>query len=113
MSDDHLDPNALQIEKEQVKTVQFNREDDIITFSGDEDEEEGEEDGEELNSCSSNSSNSADAHVEEARGRGRDSEVSVDVSTEGVESPQAREERSRVMAISSTDEGDYNVCLNN
>lgn len=37
VSEDHLDPNALQIEKEQAKTVNFTTEDEIIPVSEDED----------------------------------------------------------------------------
>lgn len=33
VSDEHMDPSALQIEKEQVKTVQFNPDEDVIPYS--------------------------------------------------------------------------------
>ena len=63
-----MDPNALQIEKERPKTVQFNPDDDVIPLS--EDEQEWEEQEPELSVSSGDSTTNTGPSQGESNGGG-------------------------------------------
>ena len=110
MSDDHLDPNALQIEKERVKTVHFNPEEDVIPISdgeGEEEEEEEEGEGDRRHNEGIDADPNPGGEVErgsDSGGSGSAGGYADDVSVDGVgTAARPRRERSRTVPIVSSD----------